>query len=106
MTPHDLDTTRIKNKKGNFRNLSDNPSYYFENEDTCYDYGFNNLTINYPPLTYNLDDRVIGSDYLFLDYGEILRYGKVGEIMTNTKRLFLEKINTDEKLMSIMQKFL
>lgn len=103
---HDLDNTRIKNKKGNYIKLSENPSYYIEDVDTNFDYNFTNFTINYPPLTYNIDDRPIGSDYLILNYGEILRYGKVIESMTNSKRILFDFLDKNPNIKNIVEKFL
>jgi hypothetical protein len=93
-----MDNTNIKNKKGHFRSLNYETNYYDETESTFLDYGFKNLTINYPPFTYNIDDRPIGSKYLVFDYGEILRHGKVIESETNSKRILIDFLNENQDI--------
>jgi hypothetical protein len=101
-----LDNTNIKNKKGNFRNLNYETNYYDETDISNLDYGFKNLTINYPPFSYNIDDRPIGSEYFVFDYGEILRHGKVIESDTNSKKLLIKFLDKNKNLSEKVAKFL
>jgi hypothetical protein len=101
-----MDNTNIKNKKGQFRTLNYETNYYDETELTALDYGFKNLTINYPPLTYNIDDRQIGSNYLVFDYGEILRYGKVIGSDTNSKKILMNFLNENQSIKEKISSFL
>ena len=101
-----LDNTNIKNKKGNFRNLNYETNYYDENDTSNLDYGFKNLIINYPPFSYTIDDRPIGSEYFVFDYGEILRHGKVIESETNSKKLLMEFLDKNKNLSEKIAKFL
>lgn len=101
-----LDNTNIKNKKGFFRHLNYETNYYEDTESTSLDYGFKNLTINYPPFTYNIDDRPIGSEYFVFDYGEILRHGKVVESETNSKKILMKFLDENESLIDKISQFL
>ena len=101
-----MDNTNIKNKKGNFRNLNYETNYYDENDTSNLDYGFKNLIINYPPFSYNIDDRPVGSEYFVFDYGEILRHGKVIESETNSKKLLMEFLDKNKNLSEKIAKFL
>lgn len=96
-----LDNTNIKNKKGLYRKLNYETNCYEETNENFLDYGFKNLIINYPPFSYNIDDRPIGSDYFVFDYGEILRHGKVIESETNSKKILIDFL---EKNLDIKQK--
>ena len=100
-----LDNTNIKNKKGNLRNLNHETNYYDETDETAYDYGFINLTINYPPFSYNIDDRTIGSDFFVFDYGEILRHGKIMYSDTNSKKILMSFLEKNEHIKQKILKF-
>ena len=106
LTLHMLDNTMIKNKKGLSRPLNYETYYYESNDTTKLDYGFKNYTIDLPPLNYNIDDRVIGSDYFVFDYGEIMRHGHIINFETNTVRILNEYLNQNPKVKEKVVKFL
>jgi len=101
-----LDNTNIKNKKGYYRNLNYETNYYDETDITSLDYNFTNLIINYPPLSYNIDDRPIGSNYLVFDYGEIIRHGRFIETETNSKKILMEFLKNNQDLKEKVKQFL
>jgi hypothetical protein len=79
---------------------------YLNDEENRLDYNFKNYTINLPPLTYNIDNRVPDSDFYVFDYGEIIRHGKFVDTMTNTKRLVLDYIEKDQALQEKLKNFI
>jgi hypothetical protein len=92
---HDLDNLNIVNKKGEKRDR--NPLILFYHEKPgFFDYGFKNIGIYLDPIGFNADERIPNSDYLIIDYCEVIRHGKIMEADTNSKRYFLELIETDE----------
>lgn len=93
ITLHQLDNTDIFNKKGEKRVLVQYDSY--ENKSDFLDYNFKNLCYYHPPLTYNFDERNLYSDFLLMDYIEVVRHGKFINYNSNTKT-YLDNILQNE----------
>jgi hypothetical protein len=92
---HGLDNLNIVNKKGDKRER--NPLIlFYHKKPGFFDYGFKNIGIYLDPIGFNADERIPNSDYLIIDYCEVIRHGKIMEPETNSKRYFLELIETEE----------
>lgn len=102
----DMDNTSICNTKGKYRHLNYETNIYEPGQDTALDYHFKNYTINLPPLTYNIDNRLPNSDFYVLDYGEIIRYGKIIDCETNAKKLALKLLSENLELKEKIKQFL
>jgi hypothetical protein len=102
----DMDNSSLCNTKQNCRTLNYETNMYLNDEENRLDYNFKNYTINLPPLTYNIDNRVPDSDFYVFDYGEIIRHGKFVDTMTNTKRLVLDYIEKDQALQEKLKNFI
>ena len=102
---HMLDNTNIKNKKGFYRGLMELNNYYESNDETKLDYGFINLAIDLPPFSYNIDDRDLHSDYFVLDYGEIVRHGKLLNQETNTVKILNTFLEENPEIKNKVSKF-
>jgi hypothetical protein len=92
---HDLDNLNIVNKKGERRERNPEILFYHK-KPGFFDYGFKNIGIYLDPIGFNADERIPNSDYLIIDYCEIIRHGKIMEADTNSKKYFLELIETGE----------
>lgn len=92
---HDLDNLNIVNKKGERRERNPEILFYHE-KPGFFDYEFKNIGIYLDPIGFNADERIPNSDYLIIDYCEVIRHGKLMEADTNSKRYFLELIETEE----------
>lgn len=92
---HGLDNLNIVNKKGERRERNPLTLFYHE-KPGFFDYGFKNIGIYLDPIGFNADERIPNSDYLIIDYCEVIRHGKIMEPDTNSKRYFLELIETEE----------
>jgi hypothetical protein len=107
LTGWDLDNTNICNTRGIYRELNHETNYYIINNDSKLDYNFKNLTLNHPPLTYNIDNRAPDSDFYVLDYGEIIRHGKFIDSETNSKKLAFKYLeNCNEVIKNKLKRFL
>jgi hypothetical protein len=106
LTLHMLDNTIIKNKKGLLRNLNYETDYYDVDGENNLDYGFKNYTIHLPPLSFNIDDRNLNSDYFVFDYGEILRHGKIVDSKTNSVNILMSYLDDNPKIKEKIFKFL
>jgi len=107
LTLHQLDNTNILNKKGENRQLSEffNFSFY-ENKENFFDYGFNNFCYHYPPITYHVDEKPLSTDFLLIDYIEIVRHGKFLEANVNSKDILNNILNSDENIKHKLKKFI
>ena len=96
ITLHQLDNTDIFNKKGQKRNLTEfyNFSFYEKKED-FFDYGFKNFCYHYPPLSYHVDEKELDTDFLLIDYIEIVRHGKFLDANVNSKYILNNILQTD-----------
>jgi hypothetical protein len=92
---HDLDNLNIVNKKNERRERNPSILFYYEKQG-FFDYGFKNIGIYLDPLGFNADEREPNTDYLIIDYCEVIRHGRIMEPDTNSKRYFLDLIKTDE----------
>jgi hypothetical protein len=106
LTLHMLDNTMIKNKKGVDRILNYETNYFESNNFNSLDYGFKNYIIDLPPLTFNIDERALNSDYFIFDYGEIMRYGKIQEYRTNSVIILNEFLNENPIIKDKIRKFI
>ena len=95
LTLHGLDNLNIRNKKGEGRERNPLILFYYEKLG-FFDYNFKNVGIYLDPLGFNADERILDSDYLIIDYCEIIRHGKIMEADTNSKRFFLNLIDKEE----------
>lgn len=101
---HQLDNTDIKNTKGEKRKLQEFYNYsFYEKKINFFDFGFKNYCYHYPTLTYHADEREIGSDFLLIDYIEIVRHGKFLNAEVNSK-LLLKEILESENIKPIINK--
>lgn len=105
LTLHMLDNTMIKNKKGLERILNYETNYFESNDLTSLDYGFKNYIIDLPPLTFNIDEREINSDYFIFDYGEIMRGGKIQEYPTNSVKILNDYLISNPSIKDKINKF-
>ena len=107
LTLHQLDNTNILNKKGENRQLSEffNFSFY-ENKENFFDYGFNNFCYHYPPITYHVDEKPLSTDFLLIDYIEIVRHGKFLDANVNSKDILNNILNSDENIKHKLKKFI
>jgi len=105
MSLWDMDNTSILNTKGKERRLNYETNLYDSSEETSLDYNFKNFTINFPPLTYNIDNRQPESDFYVFDYGEIIRHGKFIDCETNSKRLAFSLLENDSSLKEKVKQF-
>ncbi len=107
LTLHQLDNTNILNKKGENRQLSEffNFSFY-ENKENFFDYGFNNFCYHYPPITYHVDEKPLSTDFLLIDYIEIVRHGKFLDADVNSKDILNNILNSDENIKHKLKKFI
>ena len=97
LTLHQLDNTDVLNKRGERRNLIEKHSYlFYENKENFFDYGFNNFCYHHPPLTYHVDEKPIPSDFLLIDYIEIVRHGKFLSADVNSKFILHDILNSEE----------
>lgn len=72
---HDLDTLNILNKKGERRSIQPG-NLLHDDVIGFYDYGLKNYCFSHPYMTYNIDERPPHSDYLIINYLEVIRHGK------------------------------
>lgn len=106
---HGMDNTEIKDKKGNKRVLDNTKNYMFYKHNDSYDYyNFKNVTYHHPILTYHVDEKPLNSDYLMIDYIEIVRHGKFINSEVNSKIIFNDILYSDEMKHKInkLKKFL
>ena len=95
LTLYGLDNLDIVNKKGERRERNPLTLFYFQ-KPNFFDYNFKNIGIYLDPLAFNADERTLFSDYLIIDYCEVIRHGKIMEAETNSKKFFLDLINKNE----------
>jgi hypothetical protein len=107
LTLHQLDNTDIVNKKGERRELNEffNFSFY-EKKDGFFDYGFNNFCYHYPPITYHVDEKPLSTDFLLIDYIEIVRHGKFLESNVNSKDILNNILNSNKNIKNKLKKFI
>jgi hypothetical protein len=107
LTLHQLDNTNILNKKGENRQLTEffNFSFY-ENKENFFDYGFNNFCYHYPPISYHVDEKPLSTDFLLIDYIEIVRHGKFLDANVNSKDILNNILNSDENIKHKLKKFI
>lgn len=108
---HYLDNTLILTKDGKSRNLIDSLDYNqcFYEKTNRLNYGFKNYCFSCDPISFNYDERDDDiTDFLFINYCEIVRHGKFMEQETNSKR-FLDKILNlpeNKKLLPLLKRFI
>jgi len=107
LTLHQLDNTDILNKKGENRQLTEffNFSFY-ENKENFFDYEFNNFCYHYPPISYHVDEKPLSTDFLLIDYIEIVRHGKFLDANVNSKDILNNILNSDENIKHKLKKFI
>ena len=107
LTLHQLDNTNILNKKGENRQLSEffNFSFY-ENKENFFDYEFNNFCYHYPPISYHVDEKPLSTDFLLIDYIEIVRHGKFLDANVNSKDILNNILNSNENIKNKLKKFI
>jgi hypothetical protein len=107
LTLHQLDNTNILNKKGENRQLTEffNFSFY-ENKENFFDYGFNNFCYHHPPITYHVDEKPLSTDFLLIDYIEIVRHGKFLDANVNSKDILNNILNSNENIKNKLKKFI
>jgi hypothetical protein len=107
LTLHQLDNTNILNKKGENRQLSEffNFSFY-ENKENFFDYGFNNFCYHHPPISYHVDEKPLSTDFLLIDYIEIVRHGKFLDANVNSKDILNNILNSNENIKNKLKKFI
>jgi len=94
---HGMDNTDIKDDKGNKRVLDESKNEIFYKHNDLYNYyNFKNITYHYPILTYHVDEKPLGSDFLMIDYIEIVRHGKFINSEVNSKFILKDILNSDE----------
>lgn len=97
LTLHQLDNTDILNKRREKRNLIDKHSYlFYETKENFFDYGFKNFCYHFPPLTNHVDEKPMSSDFLLIDYIEIVRHGKFLNAEVNSKTILYNILNSEE----------
>lgn len=97
MSLHELDSTDIRNMRGKRRTLTAESGFNLYTKDSDFmDYGFRNFCYHLPPLTYNADERAIGSDYFIFDYIEIVRHGKFIAQNINARTILHEILSMPE----------
>lgn len=103
---HQLDNTDIVNKKGKKRHLIDFYNFsFYETEESFFDYGFKNFCYHYPPLSYHVDERPLDSEFLVLDYIEIIRNGKFITSEVNSKKILNEILKQNNNILHKLQNF-
>lgn len=107
LTLHQLDNTDISNKKGEKRKLEEffNFSFY-EKKENFFDYGFNNFCYHHPPITYHVDEKPLSTDFLLIDYIEIVRHGKFLDANVNSKGILNNILNSNENIKNKLNKFI
>ena len=107
LTLHQLDNTDISNKKGEKRKLEEffNFSFY-EKKENFFDYGFNNFCYHHPPVTYHVDEKTLSTDFLLIDYIEIVRHGKFLDVNVNSKDILNNILNSNENIKNKLKKFI
>lgn len=107
LTLHQLDNTDISNKKGEKRKLEEffNFSFY-EKKENFFDYGFNNFCYHHPPMTYHVDEKPLSTDFLLIDYIEIVRHGKFLDANVNSKDILNNILNLKENIKNKLNKFI
>jgi hypothetical protein len=107
LTLHQLDNTNILNKKGENRQLNEffNFSFY-ENKENFFDYGFNNFCYHHPPISYHVDEKPLSTDFLLIDYIEIVRHGKFLDANVNSKDILNNILNSNENIKNKLKKFI
>lgn len=107
LTLHQLDNTDISNKKGEKRKLEEffNFSFY-EKKENFFDYGFNNFCYHHPPITYHVDEKPLSTDFLLIDYIEIVRHGKFLDANVNSKDILNNILNSKENIKNKLNKFI
>jgi hypothetical protein len=107
LTLHQLDNTNILNKKGENRQLTEffNFSFY-ENKENFFDYGFNNFCYHHPTITYHVDEKPLSTDFLLIDYIEIVRHGKFLDANVNSKDILNNILNSNENIKNKLKKFI
>jgi hypothetical protein len=107
LTLHQLDNTDISNKKGEKRKLEEffNFSFY-EKKENFFDYGFNNFCYHHPPMTYHVDEKPLSTDFLLIDYIEIVRHGKFLDANVNSKDILNDILNSKENIKNKLSKFI
>lgn len=107
LTLHQLDNTDISNKKGEKRKLEEffNFSFY-EKKENFFDYGFNNFCYHHPPMTYHVDEKSLSTDFLLIDYIEIVRHGKFLDANVNSKDILNNILNSKENIKNKLNKFI
>lgn len=107
LTLHQLDNTDISNKKGEKRKLEEffNFSFY-EKKENFFDYGFNNFCYHHPPITYHVDEKPLSTDFLLIDYIEIVRHGKFLDANVNSKIILNNILNSKENIKNKLNKFI
>lgn len=106
---HDMDNTDIKDEKGNKRVLDNTKNHiFYEHNDSYEYYNFKNVTYHYPILTYHVDEKPLKSDYLMIDYIEIVRHGKFINSEVNSKFILNDILYSNEMKHKInkLKKFL
>jgi len=97
LTLHQLDNTDILNKRREKRNLIEKHSYlFYESKENFFDYGFKNFCYHFPPLTNHVDEKPMSSDFLLIDYIEIVRHGKFLNAEVNSKTILHNILNSEE----------
>jgi hypothetical protein len=96
LTLHQLDNTDVYNKRGERRNLIEKHGYlFYETKENFFNYGFNNFCYHHPPLTYHVDEKPMSSDFLLIDYIEIVRHGKFLDVDVNSKFILHDILNSE-----------
>jgi hypothetical protein len=102
---HDLDTTNIKNKKGEFRLHNDYA--FWQTPEGFWDYGFKFVTLKKTELTKNFafDERGSNGDYFLFLYSEVIRRGKFNFKTHNNNRVFLETYLKEKNITPDLEKY-
>lgn len=97
LTLHQLDNTDILNKKGERRKLLESFNFsFYEKKENFFDYNFKNFCYHYPPFTYHVDEKNLSSDFLLIDYIEIVRHGKFLDADVNSKYILNDILEKKE----------
>lgn len=104
---HQLDNTDILNKKGENRKLNEffNFSFY-EKKENYFDYGFKNFCYHSPPISYHVDEKPLSTDFLLIDYIEIVRHGFFLDANVNSKDILNNILNSNKNIKNKLKKFI
>jgi hypothetical protein len=91
-----FDNTCVKDKSGNYRGIMEGNLMFWSKINPETDYNFRCATIHRPPLSFNFDERVVGSDYFVMEYAEIVRWGKFVSQKTNSEKILYQILENPE----------